>query len=63
MQFSVSLPELHKPSTFAPDACACTSRDEKSVVFGNGYARLPSTLPPASVTNAAVSRCSCWPNT
>ena len=36
MQFTVSLPPLARPITFAPLAFACTRKAEKSVVPGNG---------------------------
>ena len=61
MLLTVSAPAFARPRTLAPDACACSSTEEKSVVPGNGYLMLPSTLPPASVTKAVVSRCSAWP--
>ncbi len=33
---TVSAPAEDSPITFAPDVCACSSWDEKSVVPGNG---------------------------
>ena len=58
----VSAPALASPSTFAPLACAWTSKEEKSVVSGNGYSTEPSTLPPAPWIIAVVSLWSWWPN-
>ena len=36
MLFTVSAPAFAKPSTFAPEDCALTKNEEKSVVPGNG---------------------------
>ena len=36
IEFTVSAPALARPSTLAPLACACTRKEEKSVVPGNG---------------------------
>ena len=36
MLLTVSAPALAKPTTFAPLACACSRKLEKSLVPGNG---------------------------
>ena len=46
---------------FAREACACTRKEEKSVVPGKGVRTAPSTRPPAARMNAVVSRSSAWP--
>ena len=62
IEFTVSPPALARPSTLAPLDCACTRKEEKSEVPGNGYGAEPSTLPPAAFTNFVVSACNCLPN-
>ena len=60
---TASPPAAAIPITVAPLLCAASRKEEKSVVWGNGYAARPSTLPPEDFTNADASRSSCWPKT
>ena len=60
--FTVSVPALQMPITFALLACACSRNELKSVLPGNGWRTEPMTLPPALVTKAVVSRSSAVPN-
>lgn len=56
----VSLAELARPSTDAPEACACRMNEEKSAVF-SGWRTRPLTWPPSACTTAEASRSSAWP--
>jgi hypothetical protein len=56
MLLIVSAPRLAKPITLAREACACTRKEEKSLVAGRGARTLPSTRPPAARTKVPVSR-------
>ena len=60
MELMVSPPALARPITLAFDDCACSRNEEKSVVL-SGCLTPPTTLPPAAVTTAVVSRSSAWP--
>src|SRR4029079_552907 len=60
IELMVSPPALARPTTLALDACACSRNDEKAEVL-SGWRTAPSTLPPAFVTAAEVSRSSAWP--
>ena len=55
-----SPPPRASATTFAPDAWACSTCDEKSEVL-MGTSTLPTTLPPEASTRAVVSRCTEWP--
>ena len=63
MQFTVSAPAFARPTIFAPEACAWSRYDEKSVVPGEGWRAAPSTLPPAALTTFEVSSSSDLPKT
>ena len=60
-QLMVSPPALARPITLARLACACTRKEEKSVVPGKGVRTLPSTRPPLARTKFVVSRSNAWP--
>src|SRR4051812_16339826 len=57
IELMVSPPAFAKPMTLAFDDWACSRNDEKSLVL-SGALTPPSTLPPALVTAAVVSRSS-----
>ena len=49
------------PMIFAFEACACSTKDDRSGVASGGRTE-PSTLPPLAVTTEEASRSSEWPN-
>ena len=57
---TVSPPALASPITLAPEACACSRKEEKSWP-GKGWRTAPSTSPPAASTTAVVFASSAWP--
>ena len=49
------------PMILALEACACSTKDDRSGVASGGRTE-PSTLPPFAVMTVEASRSSEWPN-
>src|SRR5215217_5157784 len=61
MLLIVSPPALARPRICALLDCACSRNDEKSLAE-SGWRTEPTTVPPAALTTADESFCSCAPN-
>src|SRR3546814_4189691 len=57
MALMVSPPALARPITLAPEACACSRNEEKSLVL-SGCRTAPSTLPTAASTTRSAEHTS-----
>ena len=61
IELMVSPPALAKPTTLAPEPCACSRKDEKSVVPGKGMPHGADHLAAGRLDGGRVSRSSAWP--
>jgi hypothetical protein len=60
IELMVSPPALARPMICAPELCALSRKDEKSLP-GKGWRTAPSTSPPLALTTSLASFSSEWP--